>query len=186
MGPKRRKTVLPILLVPLLLVALDRHPSPDIRLASCSPGPGLDQQLESAENIFVGKVTRLSNRATWARVEVDDVWRGNVPAVVEVRGSPRRVPRQFSASSVDREFKAGFYLFAPRTREGEALFSDDDCTATRVFSGKASRLRDTVIERDNRRSDTQINYGIALLIGLTLAGSLVLARTVHRRKRRSS
>src|SRR5687768_8162820 len=83
-------------------------------LAACAPGGSPVQHMQEAPYIFVGTVTRTFNRRTWAHVSVEEVWRGEVPARVQVRGSRQPISPRYSASSEARQFRVGKkYLFAP-------------------------------------------------------------------------
>ena len=111
--------------------------------ASCAPPPRLARAVADAKILFVGTVTETTNRARWAIVSVDEVWKGeHIPDVVQIRAGPADpLGPSYSASSVDREYKIGRrYLFFPYGRK-DAVMQDNDCTPTRVFTESLARFR---------------------------------------------
>jgi hypothetical protein len=100
--------------------------------ASCAGPPSLPDQLATAPLVFVGTVAFTSDNDRVARVRVESIWKGpNLPAYVDVHGSPVSGP--FSASSVDRTYRAGerdlFVLFSDRSP-----FQDNNCSATQIYT----------------------------------------------------
>lgn len=119
----------------------------DVAAASCAPPLPYEQAFEEARNVFVGRVVSVSNARRWARVEVEDVWKGpELPAVVEVRAGPKDPPGPGRvATSADRHYRTGRrYLFFPYRGNG-AVFADDACGRTTVFRPELERLRPVTI-----------------------------------------
>lgn len=116
--------------------------------ASCARPPPLPVVLEDAPVVFLGTVVETANADRWATVDVDEVWKGDVSARVEVRAGPKDPPGPLNAaSSVDRTFRTGIrYLFVPES--ATAPYRDSSCTATRRYRSGLGRLR----PEDARRS----------------------------------
>lgn len=102
---------------------------PQAALASCGPSILIDEAIANANVVLVGTVTDLSNENRWARVEVEEVWKGpDLPAVVVVRGGPE--PGVWT--SVDRTYRAVRYLFIVQF-DGRVL-TDSVCGKTAEWS----------------------------------------------------
>lgn len=110
--------------------------------ASCAPPPPMKRAMAEAPAVFVGQVVSTTNEDRWAVVDVEEVWKGDVPERVEVRGGPADPPGRLSVvSSVDRDFKNGRrYLFVPYRRKGD-VFLDNICTRTTRYSGRLDKYR---------------------------------------------
>jgi hypothetical protein len=106
--------------------------------ASCAGPPSVQEQVTVARLVFVGTVVFTSDNDREARVRVESIWKGpNLRAYVDVHGSP--VSGSFSASSVDRTYRAGerdlFVLFSDREP-----FQDNSCSATQPYTAELSTL----------------------------------------------
>ncbi|MEK6719067.1 MAG: hypothetical protein AABZ33_00195 [Chloroflexota bacterium] len=120
-----RRTALRALVAVFALTALVPVPA---ALASCVEPRPLEQVIAGSEVVIVGTVTALANDGRWASVSVEEVWKGGpLPAIVEVRGGPE----PGTASSVDRTFAQGRYLFT-LFRDG-AILSDNSCSGTTAW-----------------------------------------------------
>ena len=98
--------------------------------------------IEDAAAVFVGTVRDVTNSGRWATVEVSEVWKGDVEAVVEVRGGQEDPPGPSNVvSSVDRSFDGGRkYLFVPHAGTG-STFEDTSCSRTTVYREDLERFR---------------------------------------------
>jgi len=100
--------------------------------ASCAAPPvGVDQALQQAPVIFVGRVVATSNGDREAIINVVSQWRGRpLPAQVTVVGTPDQAA---AATSVDRRYTTGLvYLVVPVNTSSP--FSDNACTMTREYT----------------------------------------------------
>jgi len=114
-------------LAPAALAALSLVQAP-AALASCALPEPIDRVIANSEVVIVGTVTALANDGRWAKVSVEEIWEGGpLPAIVEVRGGPE----PGTASSVDRTFAQGRYLFT-LFRDG-AILSDNACSGTTAW-----------------------------------------------------
>lgn len=105
--------------------------------ASCAVDErSLEEQLAEASVAFVGTVTDVRHDTT-AQFEVTEVWLGDVPARVVVKGGPDEPD---VATSVDRTWTVGTtYLVVPTISDGE--LHDDSCSPTREWSEDLAELR---------------------------------------------
>lgn len=106
-------------------------------LADCQPALPLEKAIESSEVVFVGTVTSVEGKSSWATVEVTEVWRGpDLEKTVQIRGS---VPAgEFGED--DRVLDAGAaYLFVPWIVDG--AFVESICTATAPWTPEFERFR---------------------------------------------
>lgn len=111
--------------------------TPADALASCVIGPPVAEAIAKGEIVFVGTVTATAERNLWATVAVEEVWKGpDLPAVVEVHGGQGGNV----ATSVDREFTAGRYLFIPGGLEGQVII-DGACSPTVQWDDALAALR---------------------------------------------
>jgi hypothetical protein len=106
-------------------------------LASCARPIPIEEAMQSADSVFVGTVTGLSNGERWATVAVDEVWRGpDLAPIVEVHGGPAGN----AATSIDRRFAgATRYLFVLSIADG--ALSDNACSATIEWEPDLAGLR---------------------------------------------
>lgn len=97
---------------------------------------GLDEVLAEAEIVFVGTVTDVRHDTT-ADFEVEESWKGDVPARVTVLGGP---DEPGAATSVDRTWRPGArYLVVPRADAGP--LRDDQCSPTREWTDDLEEFR---------------------------------------------
>jgi hypothetical protein len=106
-------------------------------LASCVQPVPIEEAIKSADSVFVGTVTALSNNDRWASVAVEEVWSGpDLAPIVEVRGGAEGN----AASSVDRAYTAKTsYLFVVLISDG--MLSDNACSSTTEFTADLASLR---------------------------------------------
>lgn len=109
--------------------------------ASCVVPPPIEQAIEDADVVFVGTVVDLGADERQAIVEVESVWKGEgVATLVSVDGGidPN------GATSVDRYFEFGRYIFFPTTREFP--FRDTACTSTQLVTAEIEALEPSTAE----------------------------------------
>lgn len=132
--PTARRSVLRLLLLALLLASLAQAPA---ALASCAPPEPLDRLLATSDVVIVGTVTAVANNDRWAKVQVEEIWKGGpLPAILEVHGGG---PDPNMMTSVDRTYAPDRYLFT-LARDGTELL-DNACSGTTVWSEDLARLR---------------------------------------------
>lgn len=115
----------------------------EVARASCGSPLPYEEAFAATPIVFVGTVTAVSNGRRWARVAVDEVWKGpELPAVVEVRAGPKDPPGGGGVgTSVDRYYRVRRrYVFFPY-RGASPVFRDDACSRTTVFRPELERLR---------------------------------------------
>lgn len=129
----RPRVFLPVLALVPLVLAMTAGPA----LADCAPGMPLEKAVEAAEVVFVGTVTAVEGKSSWATVEVNEVWRGpDLERTVQIRGSVP--PGEFGED--DRVLEVGVqYLFVPWIVEG--AFQESICTPTTTMTPEWERLR---------------------------------------------
>lgn len=132
-----RRTLATVLTVLALMVA-----GASSARASCAPPPPMPAAIDDAAEVFVGTVQDTTNSDRWATVEVSEVWKGDVAALVEVQAGPKDPPGPMGvASSVDRTFDEGkTYLFVPHGGSGTE-FKDSSCSRTTVYREALDRFR---------------------------------------------
>lgn len=110
---------------------------PSAVLADCLPPPPVDVAVGAGENVFVGTVTALAAQDRWAKVRVEEVWKGSDTGVfVEVRGGED----VDAFSSIDRTFVLGErYLFV--VGFGVGVYSDNSCTPTTPWRDELAAAR---------------------------------------------
>lgn len=132
--PTARRSALRLLLLAMLLTSLAHAPAV---LASCAPPEPLERVVASSDVVLVGTVTAVANNDRWARVQVEEIWKGGpLEAIVEVHGGG---PDPNMMTSVDRTYVPGRYLFT-LGRNGIELL-DNACSGTTVWSEDLARLR---------------------------------------------
>ena len=132
--PIARRSVLRLSLFAMILASLAQAPAAH---ASCAPSEPLDRVIAGSDVVLVGTVTQLANNDRWAKVQVEEIWKGApLPAVVEVHGGG---PDPNTFSSVDRTYELGRYLFT-LGRNGTEL-SDNACSGTTVWSQDLEAFR---------------------------------------------
>jgi hypothetical protein len=174
----------PRVLAMLLLLVAVTSPLlvPVVAGASCASGVAEQDAIQSAPFVFVGTVTDLSNGGRVATVRVDDIWRGRgIPSSVDVVGTP---DLNAAATSVDRTYADGSqYLFVP-VGGGPEHFTDNNCTATQLYSANLSALRPVGARGVPARTDSQFPVALAMVIVLVVAG--VGGGVVLRRRRQAT
>ena len=123
----------------LLGVAALAGAPPGKAFASCALGPDLISAVNSADIVFVGKVTHVSSFGRTAVVDVLEVWRGpDQPATVTINeGMDDNM-----ATSIDRTYIEGTtYLFFPYRNPDSGKLTDNSCSSTMLFDVSASDLR---------------------------------------------
>ena len=109
--------------------------------ADCDPAGPIERVLPKADVAFVGTV--MAAEGPVAQLAVAEVWAGNIPNVVEVRGLMDRLAGRGGDQPVgedDRLWAVGqTYLVVP-TVDGDAL-RDHICTATTEWSPEMDVLR---------------------------------------------
>lgn len=127
------RTLLPALMLVPIVLAATAGPA----LADCQPAPPIEKAVASSEVVFVGTVTVVEGKSSWATVEVTEIWRGpDLEKTVQIRGS---VPAgEFGED--DRVLEVGVtYLFVPWLVDG--AFVESVCTATVPWARAAEALR---------------------------------------------
>lgn len=169
--PIARRTVLRLSLLALVLGALAQAPP---ALASCAPPEPLDQMIANSDVVIVGTVTALTNSDRWARVQVEEIWKGGLlPAIVEVHGGGAD-PNMFT--SVDRTYVPGRYLFT-LYRDGTAL-SDNACSGTTEWGDDLAAFRPsdwTGPDQENEPTPSGLDLGFLVpLVGIALVGVVLI------------
>lgn len=96
----------------------------------------IDEVLAEADIVFVGTVTDVRHDTT-ADFEVEESWKGDVPARVTVLGGP---DEPGVATSVDRSWRPGArYLVVPSA--GGGPLRDDQCSPTREWTDDLEEFR---------------------------------------------
>jgi hypothetical protein len=125
-----------------LLVVLLASPS----AASCAPHMSLTEAVGTADLVVVGTVTATRSANRIATVSVDEIWKGDASAVIEIAGGPEA---DNSLTTVDRTYDIGtrylFFVFEP-ARHGSggtfgAGYEDNVCSNTRPYSADLDALR---------------------------------------------
>ena len=93
--------------------------------------------MSLADVVLVGTVTGTENGGRWASVRVEERWRtrGSVPEEISVHGGPE----PGTATSIDRVYTPGRYLFFLTT--GRGYFLDNACTATTTWTQDLAQFR---------------------------------------------
>ena len=157
----------------------------DPAAASCGkPGP-MQQRLQEATVVFVGRVVTTTNKGRTAHVRVEQVWKGApVSDRVTVKGGP---DDESARSSVDRSFRAGVrYLFVPE-RAG-AQYRDTSCSATVEYSGALAQfVPDTVtLPRRSSTGSSGLARQAAIALAVVLIALVVSVAVSRGRRRRAS
>jgi hypothetical protein len=150
--------------------------------ASCGvfsrPLPSMQDDVNAANVVFVGKVIYTSDQNRSARVKVESIWKGPaLAAYIDVHGeAPGSGP--FSGSEGDHRYQAGQqYLFFPLN--DHPPFQDyGDCNAsTQVFSAALAAYAPADAKAPNPAgpSDMIWNFVDQYSLPLTIAALLVVA-----------
>jgi hypothetical protein len=161
----------------LLVAAL-----PGTAVASCIMPPPLAESIRLAEVVIVGTVGATENRARWATINVEEIWKGpDLPPTVIVRAGPAGD----TFSSIDRTFDAGVrYLFL-LGRDEQGGFTDNACSQTTPWEVGLAALRPadfrppTVIDGTADAGDPAellVPAIVALLVAAVLLAIGLLAR----------
>ncbi len=96
-------------------------------LADCAPPPPVPEAVAGSEVVFVGTVVGITAGDRWAKVQVEEAWKGGDPGpTVEVRGGESFE----SPSTIDRFFAVGRrYLFVLGPGF-DGFYLDNGCSAT--------------------------------------------------------
>ncbi len=117
--------------------------------------------LDTAPLVFVGTVVGTTNNNRVARVQVESVWKGEVPSTVTVAGTPELGS---AATSVDRTFNVGQrYLFVPSS--GSSPFQDNSCSATQPYSSQLDGFKPATAHPPTAGSDGLDPTGLAFAPG---------------------
>jgi hypothetical protein len=125
-------------LVPVLVALGIALAGPSVALASCATAPrSAEDAVLFGDVVFVGTVLRTENDGRWPTVRVEERWKGarDLADTVVVRGGPE----PGSATSVDRTFLPGRYLFVVTAPGG--VLTDDACSGTRPWTEDLAALR---------------------------------------------
>lgn len=139
--------------------------------ASCAVPP-LEDWIRSSDVAFVGTIVQLANGDRWATVNVEEIWHGpDLAPVVEVRGGPAGNV----ASSVDRTYGVGRYLFAVSVAEG--VLQDGACSATTEWTEDLAKLRPADARRPSAPIDSapEPTSGTSPLAPVVVAAAMVVA-----------
>lgn len=132
--PITRRSVLRLSLLAMLLASLAHAPA---ALGSCAPPEPLDRLLATSDVVIVGTVTAVANNDRWAKVQVEEIWKGApLPAIVEVHGGG---PDPNTITSVDRTYEPRRYVFT-LVRDGTELL-DNGCSGTTAWSEDLAAFR---------------------------------------------
>lgn len=139
---------------------------PVVAGASCAGGASVQEAIRSAPTVFVGTVTGLSGGDRVATVRVDDVWRGHaIPSSVDVVGTP---DLNAAATSADRTYVAGSQdLFVP-DGGGPQGFTDNNCTATQLYTAGLAALRPANAPGAPTQSASAFPLALALIVPLVM------------------
>ncbi len=108
--------------------------------ADCMALPPLDESVAASPVVFVGDVVAVDNDGRLARVQVTEIWKGDVPeGTVEVLGGAEGPGM---VTSVDRSYRNNTtYLFVLYEGMKGGRFHDNICTATQPYKDRFADLR---------------------------------------------
>jgi hypothetical protein len=156
--------------------------------ASCAELPRLAQSVASADVIFVGRVTAVTNGSRWATVAIEDVWKGrDLPAAVEVHAGPADPPGPLqAASSVDRTYRVGSrYIFFPYGKP--PTFRDSSCSATQRYEKRLEGFRPASApgppDGEAPTEDAEPTPFVPLLLAALVAGAVAWVATKRVRRK---
>jgi hypothetical protein len=164
-----------------LLAAVLVGPAPV--LADCVAPPPIEKAVAGAEIVFVGTVTAVESAGRTASVNVEEVWRGDVPAEVVLNDDldPDVI------SSVDRTFDVGVrYLFLPSAEDGRLI--DTQCSSTVAWDDGLAAFRPAEAHQPVPGTDDRGPLGILGELGgpvlvVSIVGGLLLATVLVARRR---
>ena len=158
-----------ILLV--LGIALANLSFPAIARADCQPASSVEEALAAAEIAFVGTVFATGGREPGAALLVDEVWLGELPGTIEVRGMG-----DAGFMEDDRQWAIGVrYLVVPYVERG--VLRDHICTATTewrdelaVFKPEGARAPEEAPRGSGGGIPTEVLAVVAALAVLGIVG----------------
>ena len=113
-----RQVVVVGLLVPVFVVG-----SASVASASCAAPVPLTDAVATSDLVVVGTVTAARSNNRIVTVAVEDIWRGDADAQIEVAGGPDSLS---GATSVDRTYVVGqrylFFILEPALHGGSGTF----------------------------------------------------------------
>lgn len=119
----------------LFAIALADLLLPTVARADCQPASSIREALTTAEVAFVGRVVAAAAEKPGATFSVEEVWVGDLPPTVEVRGMG-----DAGFMEDDRQWEPGFrYLVIPYVERG--VLRDHICTATTEWIDELAVLR---------------------------------------------
>lgn len=129
----------------------------------------VEQQIADAEIVFVGTVADLQFETT-AQFQVEEVWKGTVPADAVVLGGPGEPG---VVTSVDRFWTVGQrYLVFPQAEGGQ--LRDNSCTPTREWTEDlaAARPADVTTPQASAPAETDRTPLIVAAVAVLLVGAV--------------
>ncbi len=130
-----------VLLIPMVGLAAPAS-------ASCAPPLPIGQALDEASYVFVGTVTALRSDDRYATLDVEEVWRGDLAATVEVNGGPS--PADVGAAeadglsistSVDRTYTLDQRYLVVSSGMEAGVLADNACSATTEYTDDFDQFR---------------------------------------------
>jgi hypothetical protein len=128
-----------VALAAALLLAIGPGPTTPTALAACPSPMPIKESFLRADVVVVGTVTHLENFGRWITIRVEERWRA--PESLSDTIAVRAGPGPGSATSVDRVYEQGRYLFF--LTNGPEYFVDNACTATTLWTDDLAPLRPT-------------------------------------------
>jgi hypothetical protein len=136
-------------------------------------GESLQEDLDRAEIVFVGRVTSAHEATVDVRVE--QVWKGG-PV------SERTTIHYLQFEPVPSFTTGHRYLFAPRRQRDRLV--DDKCSATREYSGAVARLAPPTVTLPRRSASGSSGVAVQAAIALALVAIAVIVGVLASRLRR--
>jgi hypothetical protein len=148
--------------------------SPGRAAAGCL-GESLQQDLDRAEVVFVGRVTDTSHGGETVKVRVEQVWKGGPVSERETLHAIFNPRPSFETGTR--------YLFAPHRRSGRLVV--DHCSAAPKYSGEVATLAPATVTLPRRSStgSSGVAKQAAIALGLVAAAVTVTAVAGRRRRR---
>jgi len=139
--------------------------------ASCIGPPAMDEQIASADVVFVGTVRALADRDRRATFVVIEQWRGEpLQGIVQVEGG---TGDPNSGSSADRAFVArAKYLVAATLRDGRLY--DNACSATAQWEPAFAAFRPADAWTPAPATDETSDLGIGVPLIVALGAGVVI------------
>lgn len=139
--------------------------------ASCAVAP-LEDSIRVSDVAFVGTVVELANGDRWATVNVEEIWHGpDLAPVVEVRAGQAGD----AASSIDRTYSLGRYLFVVTMAQG--ALHDNACSPTTEWTADLEKFRPPDARRPSAPIDTEAEptTGTSPLSPVVVGAAMVVA-----------